>query len=290
MIRVILQGGLGNQMFEYAAGLAMAIKTHSRLVLDTSVFDVYGNRAWCRPYELGVFRLNDGVIIESERHFAVRLLPRMSSYCRKHGKPRLDRLIFDATTLGGLTACRKYELFGYFANCHFCEAYREELLRAFSFRMLPNEANQRYLNDISTHESVSVHIRRGDYLNSANAGIFWHPTVEWYRQAMAKIDAQVTNATYYFFSDDIAWVREQFGDMKNAVFVDINHGREAYNDMRLMASCKHNIIANSTFSWWGAWLNTNPQKIVFAPARYYTDEHANNRYRADMILPGWITM
>ena len=102
------------------------------------------------------------------------------------------------------------------------------------------------------------------------------------------MEKQVQNPTYYFFSDDIAWAREQFADIKNAVFVDINHDSEAYNDMRLMAQCKHNIIANSTFSWWGAWLNKNPNKVVIAPGKYYNDDTSNERCLSQMIPTNWI--
>lgn len=286
MIRLILQGGLGNQMFEYAAGFALASRLETGLVLDTSMYEVYGGRAWSRPYELGFFRLTEGAQIAAQRKAAVRLLPKLSLYCRRHGKQSLGRWIFEADDWHNRPR-RNYELFGYFANCHLFEDYREQLLKAFAFADKPNPANAALLASISADESVAVHIRRGDYLNATNASIFRHPDVAWYKHAMAEIEKQVTHPAYYFFSDDIEWVREQFGDVKNAIFVDVNHGAEAYNDMRLMSCCKHNIIANSTFSWWAAWLNTNPGKIVIAPARYYVDEAANERYRRTMLPREW---
>lgn len=286
MIRLILQGGLGNQMFEYASAYAIARHTNQPLLLDMSFFETYKGREWCRPYELSIFALHEQSTFVSGHQLEVKALPKLSYWCRRHNINRCGKYIFLPTLLKR----RSQVLFGYFVNYHFFEYYRHELLQAFAFRSQPNTANQRYLNDISSIESVSVHIRRGDYLNNTNAGIFWHPDVEWYWTAMREMEKQVHNPTYYFFSDDIAWAREQFADVKNAVFVDINHGADAYNDMRLMSQCKHNIIANSTFSWWGAWLNKNPNKIVIAPEKYYVDDAANIRYRNNMILPNWYTI
>ena len=104
---------------------------------------------------------------------------------------------------------------------------------------------------------------------------------------MKEIEKRVLQPTYYFFSDDMDWVRAQFADIKNAIFVDINHGKDAYNDMRLMSRCKHNIVANSSFSWWSAWLNENPEKIVVAPAKYYMNDASNVKYVSHMIPSSW---
>lgn len=284
MIRLILQGGLGNQMFEYASAYAIARRINQPLVLDMSFFEVYKGREWCRPYELSIFALHEQSSFVSGHQLEVKTLPRLAYQCRKRRISHFGRYIFLPAELKR----NNQVLFGYFVDYHLFEAYRHDLLQAFAFRTQPNAVNQRYLNDISTIESVSVHIRRGDYLNNANAGIFWHPDVEWYRKAMFEMEQQVQNPTYYFFSDDIAWAQEQFADIKNAVFVDINHGAEAYNDMRLMAQCKHNIIANSTFSWWGAWLNKNPNKVVIAPGKYYNDDTSNERCLSQMIPTTWI--
>lgn len=286
MIRLILQGGLGNQMFEYASAYSIARRTNQPLVLDRSFFDLYGGRDWCRPYELSIFALHEQTPFASRHTLEVKVLPKLAYWCRKHQVVHCGKYVF----LPSMLKRKNQVLFGYFVDYHYFESHRHDLLQQFAFRTQLNAANQQYLNDIVAKESVSVHIRRGDYLKNTNAGIFWHPDVEWYWTAMREIEKQVQNPTYYFFSDDIAWAQEQFVNVKNAVFVDINHGVEAYNDIRLMSQCKHNIIANSTFSWWGAWLNKNPNKIVIAPEKYYVDDAANIRYRNNMILPNWIVL
>lgn len=285
MIRVILQGGLGNQMFEYAAAYSAACRVNQLPVLDQSFFETYHERDWCRPYELDIFALHKKATFVGGHKLEVKMLPKIAYWCRRKGVRQFGKYVF----LPVKSTRKDQVLFGYFPDCHLFEAYREELLQEFAFVHKPNAANERLLKEIEACESVSVHIRRGDYLNSSNAGVFWHPTTEWYRQAMAQIEQQI-EPRYFFFSDDIAWVKREFADVKQAVFVDINHGKEAYNDLRLMSCCKHNIVANSTFSWWGAWLNTNPDKIVFAPAQYYMNGASNERYRRTMLPNDWITI
>ncbi len=288
MIRVIVQGGLGNQMFEYASAYALAKRSNSELVIDTSFINVYGNRSWCRPYELCIFALSQNAQVAQHSRLLVRILPRISQYCRKHNKFQLGRFLFDTENYEENR--RSLILCSYFLYCHLFAPYRNELLQQFAFIQAPNAANNQLIEQMESRQSVSVHIRRGDYLNEVNQRMFWTPSVEWYRQAMEQISTQVPQPTYYFFSDDIKWVKQQFADIQNAVFVDINHGADSYNDMRLMSQCKHNIIANSTFSWWGAWLNTNPDKIVIAPSKFFVNEDSNTWYRRRMIPNGWTTL
>lgn len=286
MIRVILQGGLGNQMFEYAAAYATARRLNEPLVIDTSFFDVYNNREWCRPYELNIFRLNEQLTFVSGNQWEVKMLPKIAQWCRKHEKPNVGKYVFLPSEL----RLKEQVLFGYFPDYHLFESYREELLQAFIFRTPENVENRRIIREIERCESVAIHIRRGDYLIGNNADIFWHPTIEWYNQAIKIIEQTIPEPQYFIFSDDVIWAREQFGDMENALLVNINEGSESYNDLRLMSYCKHNIIANSSFSWWGAWLNTNPNKKVVAPAQYYIDEDSNTRYRESMLPQEWIRL
>lgn len=291
MIRVLLQGGLGNQMFQYAVAFAIAKRLGSGLELDLSMFDVFGNRAWCRPYALDIFALSENIIYTHNHHLSVRLLPRISSFYRSHNHNRFGKYVFAIDNHNEMVAVAdKNILFGYFANNRIFMDCRDELLKEFSFKDQPNAANAALLQEMSSCESVAIHIRRGDYMSEAYKNIFFHPSVQWYRDAMCEITRRIKQPVFYFFSDDIAWVKEQFADVKNAVFVDINYGADSYNDMRLMSICKHNIIANSTFSWWGAWLNPNPNKIVIAPGKYYIKEDLKEKYLAQMIPSGWMTV
>lgn len=291
MIEIILQGGLGNQMFEYATAYALARQNQCDLVLDMSFYDVFNDREWCRPYELNVFALQENAKISSRYHLWARLMSRIGQYCLQRGKNVLGRCVFELDDIGELKNYKALLMCGYFGSYRLFSTYREELLQKFTFVDVPNEVNAKLLFTIQKCESVAVHIRRGDYIDTKNNDVFYHLSPEWYRQAMKIIDSRVKYPCYYFFSDDIAWAREQFSNVYNAIFVDVNHGREAYNDMRLMSACKHNIIANSTFSWWGAWLNTNPYKIVVAPyQRFQMGDAVNERYRQRMIPSDWITL
>jgi len=116
---------------------------------------------------------------------------------------------------------------------------------------------------IKNLKSVSIHIRRGDYITNKTGPKFIG--LDYYIKAIRTIENKVKNPTYFIFSDDIVWGK-QYLKLKNiSYFVDNNHGKDSYKDMQLMSLCKHNIVANSTFSWWGSWLNTNKNKVIIKP-------------------------
>lgn len=138
-------------------------------------------------------------------------------------------------------------------------------------------------NRILAENSVSIHIRRGDYLNNQyNNGFAGVCTEEYYSKAIDLITKKVDQSVYYVFTDDKDWVSEHF-KIENAIYVNINSGEDSWQDMYLMSRCKHNIIANSSFSWWGAWLNANPDKIVIAPKLWW------RLFEHDDVVPeSWI--
>ena len=138
---------------------------------------------------------------------------------------------------------------------------------------------------MQTENSVCVHVRRGDYAAARSYHSFFGLLPkEYYEKAIAKIKNEADGPTFYFFSDDPAWCRATFTGLK-AEFIDHNAGEQAHKDMVLMSSCRHNIIANSSFSWWGAWLNNNPEKIVAAPASWFK----SNRVNSDLLPQSWYT-
>jgi hypothetical protein len=293
MISVILNGGLGNQMFQFATAKALALKLDTELVLDLSFFNQHRNKSWCRPYELHIFRHH--ALIKKEgfnlNKYLIHIVPTLKK--NNIGRWILSTLKFycddDYQSKQFLSLGNGSTFFGVFPNENFFSHYRNEILSEFSFKEPFDSACQQVSNKITISNSVSVHIRRGDYLNSNNSSIFTHCSLTWYNDAIRNIKDRINSPEFYFFSDDMEWVKENFASIENANFIDFNKGPNAYNDMRLMSLCKHNIIANSTFSWWGAWMNTNPDKIVIAPKNYYQEEKKNSE-KPNIMPESWILL
>ncbi|RYE17794.1 MAG: alpha-1,2-fucosyltransferase, partial [Sphingobacteriaceae bacterium] len=147
----------------------------------------------------------------------------------------------------------------------------------FNFPNLTSDTNIKLLTRIQNTDSVSIHIRRGDYLSSA---IHLPTSLSYYEKAIAVINSKVTKPDFFIFSDDIEWCKSQL-NIQNATYINHNIGKQSFIDMQLMSNCKHNIIANSSFSWWGAWLNKNERKITISPEIWL--EKIN--IRAENIVP-----
>lgn len=150
-----------------------------------------------------------------------------------------------------------------------------------------SEDNKRILNKIRNTESVSVHIRRGDYFIGEQKEIYGGIcTVEYYNKAINKINDLTNNPSFFIFSDDIEWVRKNIKLPKDSTYVANNVGDDSFIDMFLMYNCKHNIIANSTFSWWGAYLNKNESKVVIMPKKWF-----NLKYNEpNIFIESWIKL
>ncbi len=151
---------------------------------------------------------------------------------------------------------------------------------------------------MSKENSVSVHIRRGDYAASAYQSFFGMLPITYYESAIRWIRENVDQPKFYFFSDDPEWCRQHFGEPQ-AVFMSHNHGTQSYKDLLLMTHCKHHIIANSTFSWWGAWLGQAQGGQVLAPSRWFSTNfldrkepvYASRFYNTrDLLPPAWIKL
>jgi hypothetical protein len=150
--------------------------------------------------------------------------------------------------------------------------YEDEIRKDFTFVHPPSSQNQTTITMIQNSESVSVHIRRWDYLQWNNIHYHGVCSLEYYQQAIHHIQWSISNPRFFFFSDDIQWVKENIKTgNQDDVYVDHNTGDQSREDMRLMSLCKHNIIANSSFSWWGAWLNTNNKTIIIAPKNWIVE-------------------
>lgn len=166
---------------------------------------------------------------------------------------------------------------GYWSMGNFLYEIEDELLHQFSFSPLSEIENIKIAEDISIHNSVSIHVRRGDYLKYKE--IFSEVTLAYYEKAIEYIKEKIVNPKFFIFSDDIDWCKEEFPKLglteSNVVYVTWNSGDKSYRDMQLMSLCKHNIVTNSGFSVWAAFLNKNQSKIMIKPQEYFTKEWNN---------------
>jgi hypothetical protein len=296
MIIVRLRGGLGNQLFQYAAGRSLSL--HHDVDLR---FDLYTYRKHpYRTFELSKFLIPAVEATRAEVHRftgsnpVIRYLNKRSNYfyCPRVCAQPHYHFFEDFFTLPP-----DIYLSGYWQS----EKYFSEVSNIIRNEVQPLVAldvrNLALQNRLKTQESVSVHVRRGDYVSSTAYGSFFGALEKsYYDQAIEIIKKRVAMPTFYFFSDDLAWCRDNFQHLQ-AEFIDHNTGVDSYKDLLLMSSCSHNIIANSTFSWWGAWLNQNPRKNVIAPARWFRSSYQTKKEPAyasriyntkDLIPEAWV--
>lgn len=298
MIIVRLIGGLGNQMFQYAVGRHLAEKNSTLLKLDLSGFET----CKLRRYELHCFEIGQHVAtIEEIETFKRESNTRLSKLIYNIGKklsfsnyPTSDfyqdniiinekHFSFDPSVL---EAKGNIYLDGYWQSEKYFSAIRDILLREFTIKYEQDYRNMELAKLIRSTESVSIHIRRGDYVHEPVTNQYHgFCSLDYYQKAVNQIVQKIPNCHFYVFSDDPLWVSENFKLDYPATLVDHNDASTNYEDLRLMSLCRHNIIANSSFSWWGAWLNSNPEKIVCAPERWFNDPTLDTR---DLIPESWI--
>ncbi|MDD3012237.1 MAG: alpha-1,2-fucosyltransferase [Candidatus Gastranaerophilales bacterium] len=267
MIIVKLIGGLGNQMFQYALGKYLAVKHDSKLKLDLSGFESY--KAW--KFELD----NLNVQYESYNPDEITSL----NYIQE------KQFHFDSDMLN---LSDNVHLDGYWQSEKYFKEIEEYIRKDFSVVTPINKENQSLLDLINSTNSVSLHVRRGDYITNPSANAF-HGTcsLDYYNKSVEHIIENIDNPHFFLFSDESEWVKDNILINKPVTVVDINTIDNGYDDLRLMYNCKHNIIANSSFSWWAAWLNNNPQKIVIAPDKWFLSPVHDTK---DLIPQGWIKL
>ncbi len=283
MIVIEASGGLGNQMFQYALYKKMEI-LHKDVALDTSFFR---SNQDLRKLELGIFGVQYKQVTDREAAYIrgygyqdtffdkIKYKLRPSQYAIYYDMiERYQPEIFEMD--------RVY-LSGYWQNEKYFKDIRDILLKEFSF---PEEIKRRTAQisaELLAENSVSIHIRRSDYLSEQNRNVYGNIcTEQYYKNAVDYVEECIEKPKYYIFSDDLEWARNQFKG-NNFVVVDKNRGKNSYIDMYLMSQCKCNIIANSSFSWWAAWLNQNIEKKVLAPKKWF-----QNHDKEDIVSEDWV--
>ena len=268
-------GGLGNQMFQYAIAQSIAIEKNDNFKLDISAFNTY---------ELFSFRLDEFKITASlatqedinnivgKSNFfqkIMRLIRLSNHYVEK------ERTIFDNSVFNK----KHIYLEGYWQNEKYFNKHRSTILKAFTPKREFTDITKSYCDQIINSESVSVHIRRGDYLKHDDIGVL---PLSYYKKAIEYFFSKNKGSYFYIFSNDIDWCKDSFKDFNNIIFIDNTESEIA--DLWLMSKCKNNIIANSSFSWWSAWLNTNPDKVVISPKQWMKVNPKNHKWAPEEWL------
>lgn len=283
LIIIKIIGGLGNQMFQYAFYRSLK-EDYKDIKADTTFYQKYISH---NGYELE--RIFTKIVVEyanseeiekisdNKPSFVNRVRRRLIGLHKTH-----YREIYRGYNRGiEVNADGKY-FEGYWQSEKYFISIKNIIQNDFTFSPLADEKNIALSELINEVNSISIHVRRGDYLeNSLYSNIC---NKEYYEKSIRYIQNSFDQRSFFVFSDDIEWCKINLDIQDDVQYIDWNKGSESYIDMQLMSMCKHNIIANSSFSWWGAWLNSNPDKIVMAPKRFLNSKND----LVDIIPDGWI--
>lgn len=281
MIVTKIYGGLAGQMLQYALGRKLSLKNKTKLFLDKSWYDrPYWDHAHPRDFKLDKLNVNYQVLNPNKLIWKFRLTHRLKKLNPLYHQT-VNEKDFSQYDEDIISAGRKTVLDGYWNSYKYFADIRETLIKEFTPTDKPAAKNEAALNRIRSTNSVSVHFRRGDYKQNEFHGIL---SKEYYDKAVAIIKEKVANPMLYIFSDETDWVTQNVNFDLPYEIIDFNKDANNHWDIELMKNCRHNIIANSGFSWWGAWLNTHAGKIVIAPERWINHEQS----RIDNIPGGWI--
>ncbi len=297
MIIVRLAGGLGNQLFQYAFARGVSSRMKTDFKLDTTPFDTYYIH---HKYSLDNFNIKQSFAKDSDffgfvwmrkhnKFFEVfyrhlRLKSKLMPFYRTEKQFHFDPSVFtkNNTYFDGAWVTEKY-----------FKEIRSELLEELTINKPLSDYSQNIFKEIQEFTAISIHVRRADYVTGstfASAPII-HGTcsMDYYKTEIDYITKHEKNPHFFIFSDDYDWSVENFKSLSYPVTCIKNGADKNYEDIFLMSNCKHNIIANSTFSWWGAWLNKSDEKIVIAPKKWFNTQKATTSTE-DVIPDTWIKL
>jgi hypothetical protein len=297
MICIQLFGGLGNQMFQYAFGTAIAKTLNTELVIDKFFVNTQSgdNKTTIRKYELNIFpNINESQATCEDIRRIIPLYVKLLNYVMyrmtgkgiRHSRYYIENGPFFDDKINRISS--QCYLTGYWQSFKYQLNFEALIRNKFKFPAITDDVNLGFLQKIENVESVSIHIRRSDYLQAHNLEIHGVCSLDYYQAAIAYICQKIEKPVFFIFADDISWAMNNITIEKPHFYINCNKGNEGYRDMQLMASCKHNIIGNSSFSWWGAWLNDNPDKIVIAPAKWYNN--VKDFTYSDLVPATWVSL
>lgn len=291
-----MKGGLGNQMFQYAAAKTLAAKYQSELYLDLSFLHgnkVSNNDFTARPFQLDIFNIK--AIRNSKLTFKLKFV---DHFYRKYFWPGHPINQYCETSVkfdhGWNNIVPPVRLSGYFQNEKYFKGCAKEVLADFTFNTIPEEIeNQQTLDLIDRSEAVMVHVRRGDYVSKPSVNNFHGICgLNYYRKAVKYFVERLTEPKFFIFSDDPSWAKQNIGNIYPDISVIVSNNYQQadhWKDLFLMSRCRHHIIANSSFSWWAARLGQSSDQIVIAPEKWFAT--SDPAYDGMEIVPErWIKM
>jgi len=290
MIIVQLKGGLGNQMFQYAAGLSLAAHHNTNVKVDVSLLNQSDAAiGTVRYFDLQKLQLSPEIATKDEislfqtNNVVGRIMDKLQQpYKRKIYKEAdytFDENFFKAQDNIYLKGYRQSEQYFY--------PIADKIRTGFQFKSEVIEEVKAKALELRERNSVSIHIRRGDYSNKMVREYHGILEKDYYQKAIDYMQTKVAKCSFYIFSDDADWVNANLSFNSQIQIVSGNITKTHFEDFYLISQCKHQIIANSTFSWWAAWLNPNPDKIVIAPEKWFNNAPYDTR---DLIPESWIKM
>jgi hypothetical protein len=296
-----LFGGLGNQMFQYAAGRSLAVRTGARLILDATGFtqprarrvyalegyalaaetrfDGYRHPPWLSGVQFPASR-GSGWIDRAARLLRARNIP-IGRATGDNAFSVFNERSFDFDPRFSLCGPQTY-LVGYWQSERYFAEVADLVRQELTYQRAPDTANAQWLARIRAANAICVHVRRGDYLLPAHFRHHGLCSADYYRRAIRLMRERIADAQFFVFSDDWPWCREHLAD-PDTVIVDANKPDAGQDELRLMAACQHHVIANSSLSWWGAWLGASAGQVVVAPTPWFTQRSAT----PDLLPAAW---
>ena len=285
MIIIKLNGGLGNQLFQYSLGRKLSIKNNDIFKLDLSGFTKDNPRS----YSLGHFNIVENLakkedVAKFNKKGLSKLFEKIKPYYKK-SVIKYKGYDFDQNIL---KLSGNFYLDGYWQSEKYFKDIEGVIRKEITLKEPLVDEHANLINNIKNSNSVSVHIRRGDYAtNKKFSAVYNLLDEEYYQRTVKFIAEKIKEPKFFIFSDDIKWAKQNLNIPYPKIFVSDNSEIKDYEELTLMSFCKHNIIANSSFSWWGAWLNTNIDKIVLSPDKWFNIGVGNT---SDLIPEDWIKL
>lgn len=294
MIIIRICGGLGNQLFQYAMGRGVSSKLKTDLYLTWVPWE---KDPW--EYSLDYFHTKGSKAKNSAMLGFVGMRKKQKMFDKLYGYAkylRINKIILPFYYVeNGLTfhpevfSKNRNYFWGYWQTEKYFKHIEDEIRKEISLIKPLSSYSRDVMNEICKKNAVSLHVRRGDYITRPSANIFHGVcSPEYYKTAVDFISKKVPDPHFFLFSDDYEWTKENFKWLPFPFTCVKNPSEKNYEDLMLMAACRHHIIANSTFSWWGAWLNPRKDKIVIAPKKWFANAPKNNAQ--DLLPEEWLKM